>query len=112
MQSPTRIELDFLRATFGGVEDFEGCAVHALPPFADSTLINSASIEGKIAIIKRGLSTISEKARAAAAAGAMGVIIVNWADRLDQFGSAEENNPPIPVVCVKQQDALDHLKDG
>lgn len=57
-----------------------GKAVLAVPPLADSPIVNVDQIRGNIAVIDRGVNTFSAKAQFAKDAGAIGVIIVNSRD--------------------------------
>lgn len=60
------------------------------------------SLEGKIALIKRGEIPFTVKAKNAAEAGAEAVIIFNHEDEMFRGGLTEE--VPIPVVSVSKED--------
>ena len=70
------------------------------PPLPSST--------GKVALLGRGVCTFSEKVRAAQAAGAIGVIMV---DRIEEapFGMSQDgtpDQPTIPAVMIRLSDGL------
>ena len=79
--------------------------VDAVPFTADSVLDNADEVRDNIALISRGRDTsFVDKAKRAAEAGAVGVIIVDT-DEL-QGTSDNENgyNPEIPVLVIKPSD--------
>lgn len=129
-QVPTGpVTIEFMRASGGACGDIDGVVFRSNPPMADKDLDNKQEMNGKVAVVKRGYNTFFEKAMRVAEAGASALIIINWADRLEVFnvadggsvadacGSTDEKfalRPPylsIPIVCVRQCDAL-LLSDG
>lgn len=79
--------------------------VLANPPFADAPLVNAAQVAGKIVICYRGVNTFGDKIQRCAAAGAIGVIIVqnrpdaNPADGVFPIELGATTGP-IPAVMV------------
>jgi hypothetical protein len=105
-----RAQIMFQRATFGGLEDVRGVLQWADPLMADRDLKNAGVLLGKIVIVLRGETTFVEKARRVAAAGGLGMVVVNLSDEFHEcVGTAED--VLIPVVCVRQKDT-EKLVDG
>lgn len=68
-------------------------------------LINGSEVDGKIAIIDRGLCQFSQKALMAQNAGAVGVIICNFEDALPPLGGGDvAAQVNIPVVGISSGD--------
>lgn len=70
------------------------------PTNACKGLRNRVAVRGNIALIARGNCTFSEKALAAAAAGAAAAIIYNYKGATDFFGLSFDDVPPLPVWGV------------
>ena len=85
-------------AGFGPRAPFHGRFVRADPPLADRELANAAEIRGAIAVITRGIVPFTEKARRAAAAGAIGVVFLNTDDT--SFLAEGDKGPGIRIPCV------------
>ena len=66
--------------------------------------IQSAGLDGRIALIERGEITFEEKVSRAAAAGAVGAIVFNNRDGI--FYGALQYRSSIPAVAVSQEDGL------
>ena len=106
--------LEFMRASFGTMSDIDGLVLRSHPPMAEKDLENTREMRGKIAVVKRGYNTFFEKAQRVADAGACALILINWADRLEEFHRGPDTDPAhvsIPVVCIRQCDAA-QLYDG
>ena len=105
--------LPFIRAEFGGLSDEAGeiCLADPLP--ADRELVNKSSMQGKVAVVVRGVVPFVEKARRAAEAGAVALIVINNEDSLYQCtaAGAECDDIKIPVVCVSSKHG-EHLNNG
>lgn len=70
-----------------------------MPPLADAPVIaNADQIRGNVALIRRGIVPFTEKARRAAAAGAIGVIFINSDD--STFLAEGDNGPGVRIPCV------------
>lgn len=70
---------------------------------------NAAALRGAIALVHRGVTSFAAKALKLAAAGAVGVIVVQTADvwpytMNDSAGEAAAGNLTIPVVMVRKED--------
>eukprot|EP00775_Hariotina_reticulata_P008886 gene8886-9064_t len=70
------------------------------PTNACKGLRNRVAVRGNIALIARGNCTFSEKALAAAAAGAAAAIVYNYKGATDFSGMAFDDVPPLPVWAV------------
>ncbi|WP_182199863.1 S8 family serine peptidase [Paraliobacillus salinarum] len=68
----------------------------------DTGAENSPSLSGKIALIKRGKLTFTEKVKQAEAAGAVGVIIYN--NEKGPFQAAIQEKSKIPAVTISKKD--------
>ncbi|MGL5694877.1 MAG: M20/M25/M40 family metallo-hydrolase, partial [Peptostreptococcaceae bacterium] len=77
---------EIVECGLGNPEDFEG-----------------KDLNGKIALIQRGITTFSQKAKAATEAGAKGVIIYNNTSGIVN-GSLDSNNSFVPTVGISQED--------
>jgi hypothetical protein len=98
------------RATFGRHISISGEAAIADPFLADSPLVNADRVRGRIVVIGRGVTQFTDKAKAAAEAGAIGVIFVNTKKRLfDAIGTAEGITIPVVAVAIS---AREKLTDG
>ena len=94
-----------------------GNVVYARPPLADAALTNAAQVNGNIVLIDRGVSTFSEKAQRAMAAGARGIIIANndrtgidpTNDPITQDTSTTTTPLNIPDVMISKEDG-DYIK--
>jgi hypothetical protein len=77
---------------------------------ADRALEDAETLLGKIVIVGRGSVPFAEKARRVAAAGGVGMVVLNSSDELFICtGTAEDVR--MPVVCVGQADGS-RLVDG
>ncbi len=74
------------------------------------TITNGVQLSGKIAVVKRGNCTFVEKAQAAEAQGAIGLIIINNVSGgpISMGGSGSVN---IPVVMISQSDGQQILNE-
>ena len=72
---------------------------------ACQTIVNSAQLAGKIALIDRGTCTFVEKAQRAQAAGAVAVIIGNNTTGPPPGMSGSDPSITIPVLSITQTDA-------
>ena len=102
--------LQFMRASFGTADDIDGEVIWAQPPMANGALENGDKMKGKVAVVKRGYNTFLDKALQVCEAGAVALIIMNWADRLEIFSAATDgevtsSHVSIPIVCVRQCDS-------
>ena len=84
------------------------------PERADSDLANTHQLTGKMALAKRGGNSVSEKAQLVTAAGAVGLIIVNRDDKLEETDAHINGQRPaaIPVVLIRAKDAQALLSSG
>jgi len=87
-----------LFAGFGPRSSFNARMVRTDPPLADKALVNGAALRGAIAVITRGIVPFTEKARKAAAAGAVAVIFINTDD--STFLAEGDKGPGIRIPCV------------
>ena len=97
--------LPFIRAEFGlKIDDAEGDICRADPLTADAELKNKADMKGKVAVVCRGVVPFLEKARRAAEAGAIALIVVNDEDMPYKCTASGEDDSAVtlPVVCVGQ----------
>lgn len=107
--------LKAIYAVFGPRSAFGGKLIASKPPAAEAELENAADLQGCVAVIIRGIVPFTEKARRAAAAGAVGVVFVNSDD---SFFLAEGDSGPgirLPCVMVSQSDGqrlLGEMGDG
>ena len=91
---------------FGPLTPYSGPIVAAQPPLADADITNAAELAGKFALVQRGNVSFTTKARRVAAAGAVGLIIVDTDDD-DQIIGVTEDSPGdgerigIPAMIVK-----------
>ena len=88
---------------FGPAQAYAGEAVLAQPLHADTAITNTSAIAGKYCLVRRGKNSLTEKAERAAAAGALGLIIVNTEDRELGFVANTPADPArigIPVMMV------------
>lgn len=77
--------------------DAEGCTTTSTtdtPPPSD--IVNAAALAGKVAMIRRGTCSFVYKVLAAQAAGAIGVVIYNGADRIEADDVAPNMAAPGP----------------
>lgn len=72
---------------------------------ACETIVNSAQVAGKIALIDRGTCTFVEKAQRAQAAGAVAVVIGNNTTGPPPGMSGSDPSITIPVLSITQTDA-------
>jgi len=79
-----------------------GVAVHA--GLGEPTDLAGADLDGKVVIFDRGVVTFQDKARAAEAAGAIAVIVVNSEPGLFR-GALGDTTSAIPVVGVAGEEA-------
>eukprot|EP00286_Rhodomonas_abbreviata_P014932 CAMPEP_0181341310 /NCGR_PEP_ID=MMETSP1101-20121128/30338_1 /TAXON_ID=46948 /ORGANISM="Rhodomonas abbreviata, Strain Caron Lab Isolate" /LENGTH=89 /DNA_ID=CAMNT_0023452571 /DNA_START=31 /DNA_END=296 /DNA_ORIENTATION=- len=78
-----RKEVEFSWARFGSKADLTAVeAAVADPETAERALDNPQDLQGKLAIVKRGVNPFFEKCERAADAGALGVVIVNTDEEL------------------------------
>ncbi|KAL9542274.1 hypothetical protein PS6_009883 [Mucor atramentarius] len=75
----------------------------ALAEDACDTRLVSKSVQGKIALVKRGTCSFTAKVKNAASAGALGVIIYNSVDAELESVNAEDS---IPVVSISLRNGL------
>jgi hypothetical protein len=100
--------LEARRATFGagyGADVPLGRLVQALPPLADAPLENAAEFRdgGALALVRRGAVNFVVKARAAQAAGAAGLVVLNTEEENFVPNAPEGDDAAdvtIPVLCV------------
>jgi hypothetical protein len=97
--------LSGIYAVFGPRSSFSGKLVATKPAAAESELENAEELQGCVAIIARGIVPFTEKARRAAAAGAVGVVFVNSDDSF--FLAEGDSGPGIRLPC-----AMLSLSDG
>ncbi|MBQ7900756.1 MAG: S8 family serine peptidase, partial [Clostridia bacterium] len=90
---------------FEGVEylEYEYCGLGYPDDFAN------VNVEGKIALVKRGVIPFTDKAKNAKAAGAVGLIIYNTSEEL--FACAEALDMPAAVVKLSTGEALAGRED-
>ena len=87
-----------------GSLDWRGALVVIEVATAEGELTNADHVEGKVAVVQRGVHTMDDyipvatKAAKAAAAGALAMVVVNPGE--DNVGAAGEAS--IPVFCVNQ----------
>ncbi len=88
-----------------------GAVAQASPYDACTTV--GASVAGKIALVQRGTCSFIIKVRAAQAAGATGVIVVNNATGyISMGGDGSTPDPTIPAVMVSPRRRRRHPGDG
>ena len=69
------------------------------------TIINPEDVEGKIAMVNRGVCFFQQKTLNAEEAGAIALIICNFEDNIIGLGGVEGLSPPqIPTVSLKSSD--------
>ena len=105
--------LAFVTAEFGVSSDAEGDICRAVPLTADTDLENKSDLQGKIAVVARGVVPFAEKARRVTEAGAIALIVVNDEDTPYKCTAAGEDCSAItlPVVCVGRRSGT-YLEDG
>lgn len=91
-------------AQFGPRMPFKGHIQLAVPPEADSPLVPLE--EGSIAVVRRGKCSFEAKMRAAATAGAIGVVLLNTIDETflavaDPTASDTDIADEIPLFCAE-----------
>ena len=96
------------RARFGSVNaDLHASAVAVQPPMGKGVIQYPNSLIGAVAVMKRGEISFTDKARKAAAAGAIALIVVNTEDHAfvpDTTPGEGAEDIAIPVVCVRRSD--------
>jgi len=99
----TALELKCRLAEFGDAVDANAPVV--IPDgdeFGCSLPAHSA--DGEIVVVKRGVCPFTDKASAAAQAGAAGLVVVNINDDLPTLGGRPDREIPFPVVLVSHTD--------
>jgi hypothetical protein len=106
-------QIPFSGAEFGPAVPASGLAgvlVNAVDGTVDPSMVcegvvNENDVEGRIALIDRGVCVFEQKAVNAEAAGAIGVIICNFEDELiEMAGTANIDDPSIPTVMLGASD--------
>ena len=83
------------------VEVNDGVAEPYLTDACEEPFVNTADLAGKIALIDRGGCYFEQKALYAEQAGAIGVIICNYADEpMGMAGVAGVDDPAIPTISI------------
>jgi hypothetical protein len=81
-------------------------AIQCEPELANAELHNALEIKGKLAVAKRGGGPVFEKAQRAAAAGALGLAVVNTDDSLTELATGDNGYiAEIPIVMIMAKDA-------
>jgi hypothetical protein len=106
-------ELTCLAAAFGVARDVSGAICCAQPSAAEEELSNKSDMDGKVAVVTRGIVPFIDKARRVADAGAVALIVVNSEEACYKCTAPNEDcsDLNIPVVCVGCSDGQ-ALKDG
>ena len=79
---------------------YRGRVVATQPSHASTELTNAAELSGAVAVAHRGECTFAEKARRAAAAGAVALLVVNAEDW--EFHAPVVDGVELPVLMVRQ----------
>ena len=92
----------FITAEFGVRTDATGLVCRAVPFAADAELSNGIQMQGRIAVVQRGVVPFVDKARRAAEAGAVAVVVVNDEEACYRCTApgVDTSDVKIPVVCV------------
>ena len=98
-----------IAASWSDVQGFGASCqiVMADPPMADAPLENARELRGNVVLIERGACSFGDKANAAQAAGALGVIFVDIGEEdlvAPQHNLELDGDITIPAVCISEAD--------